>query len=198
MILSALFITWAVFFLHTYFGHKKVLLLQKVRQTIEHEEQEGIFMLVFTAVFREGFEIVLFLSTVYLSSNPVEIFKGFGIGLVSGLLVSLSLFSATLKLPVYYAFRVTGMLLILFAAGLLARGLGEFMEVSAFPSIAWLPNISLSFLPQGSTFYGHIIETIFGITRSMHTAQLTLYVAYISFMTWRVFGKKQEEKNPEK
>ena len=27
MILSAMFITWAVFFLHTYFGHKKVLML---------------------------------------------------------------------------------------------------------------------------------------------------------------------------
>ncbi|PIV71264.1 hypothetical protein COW57_00440, partial [Candidatus Roizmanbacteria bacterium CG17_big_fil_post_rev_8_21_14_2_50_39_7] len=49
---------------------------QKVRKSIEEQEQRGLFVLVFTAVFREGFEIVLFLSTIYLSSNPQRIFIG--------------------------------------------------------------------------------------------------------------------------
>src|SRR3989344_3077367 len=60
MFTSAVFITWAVFWLHKYFARHKLALLQKVKSTIETEKQTGLFILVFTAVFREGFEIVLF------------------------------------------------------------------------------------------------------------------------------------------
>src|SRR3989344_1761125 len=117
MVTSAIFITWAVFFLHKYFAQYKTKLLQKIKATVEQEEQKGLFILVFTAVFREGFEIVLFLSTIYFSSDPQSIFTGFAGGVVAGLLISFGLFTATLKLPVFYAFRVTSILLIFFAAG---------------------------------------------------------------------------------
>ena len=88
MFTSAIFITWAVFFLHTYFSSHKAHLLRKVKQTVKEQEQKGLFILVFTAVFREGFEIVLFLSTIYFSSNPQQIFTGFAGGLIGGLLIS--------------------------------------------------------------------------------------------------------------
>ena len=55
MITSALFITWAVFFLHNYFVSYKVRLLQKVKSTIASQKQKGLFILVFTPVFPEGF-----------------------------------------------------------------------------------------------------------------------------------------------
>ena len=190
LVLSAAFITWAVFFLHTYFARKKVLLLQKVKATLETQEQEGIFLLVFSAVFREGLEIVLFLSTMYLSSKPLPILGGFTLGLLLGLTVSFSLFSATLRMPVFHAFRATSGLLILFAAGMLARGIGEFMEVGTLSWIARLPSVSFAFLPMDSSFFGHMIETIFGITRSMHATQLVAYLSYISLMTWWVFFRK--------
>ena len=130
MITSAFFITWAVFFLHKYFAHYKVALLQKVKSVVEKNgKQRGLFGLVFTAVFREGFEIVLFLTTIYFSSQPGPILGGFGLGLIAGLLVSFVFFSATLKLPVYWAFRVSSVLLILFASNLLWRGSHEFIEI---------------------------------------------------------------------
>src|SRR3989304_7652889 len=149
MIISATFITWAVFFLHNYFGKYKTRLLQKIKASVEQEEQKGLFVLVFTAVFREGVEIVLFLSTIYFSSNPQSIFAGFTMGVVVAFLVSLGLFTATLKLPVYYAFRTTSILLILFAAGLLAKGVHEFAEVGLLPEMA---KVTFAFLPASATF----------------------------------------------
>lgn len=189
MVTSALFITWAVFFLHKYFTHYKVKLLQKVKETVEKEEQKGLFILVFTAVFREGFEIVLFLTTIYFSSNPESIFSGFSLGVVSGLLVSFTLFTATLKMPVYYAFRVTSILLILFAAGLLARGVHEFAEAGAIPDL-W--NIHLSIVPQNDTFAGDMIKSVFGITQKMDVIQIFLYSVYVMFMSWWVFFRNRK------
>ena len=187
MITSALFITWAVFFLHNYFVSYKVRLLQKVKSTIASQKQKGLFILVFTAVFREGFEIALFLSTIYFSANPQAIFSGFALGSLGGLLLSAAVFTATLRLPVYYAFRTTSILLIFFAAGLLARGIHEFAEVGFVPETA---KYTFAFLPHSASFAGSTLKAVFGITQTMHTDQILLYVGYSVIMYWWVFLRK--------
>lgn len=187
MITSAVFITWAVFFLHKYFSRYKVKLLQKVQVIVEKEEQKGLFILAFTAVFREGIEIVLFLTTIYFSSSPQQVFTGFSAGLVGGLLVSLALFGATLRLPVYYAFRVTSGLLILFAAGLLARGVHEFAEVGLIPEFSY---VGIPFVPANA-FMADMVKAIFGISKNMDMLQISLYVLYTSVMVWYVYFRNK-------
>lgn len=185
MMLSAAFITWAVFFLHKYFGSYKVRLLQKVKRVVEQtKEHRGLFMLVFTAVFREGFEIVLFLSTIYFSSSPAPILGGFALGLTAGLIVSFAFFNATIRMPVYWAFRASSILLILFAAGLLARGAHEFMEAGLLPEIG---SVVLPFIPTNNAFIADMIKAIFGLRAHMDWIQTFLYVTYIWAMHWWVF-----------
>lgn len=190
MIVSAIFITWAVFFLHKYFSKYKIHLLKKIKERVENQEQKGLFVLVFTAVFREGFEIVLFLSTIYFSSNPQSIFTGFTGGLIGGLLIAFALFGAMFRMPVYWAFRASSLLLILFAAGLLARGAHEFAEVGMLPEIS---KMNLAFIPQGKTFAADMVKAIFGITRSMDIVQVALYSTYTCFMTWYTFFRKRNK-----
>lgn len=191
MVISAIFITWAVFFLHSYFGKYKVQLLQKVKKTLEAQEQNGIFLLAFTAVFREGFEIVLFLSTIYLSSDPGHIFTGFVSGILAGLVVSYLFFNATLNMPVYYTFRVTSALLILFAAGLLTRGVHEFAEAGYLPELG---EVIIRIIPEKGTFVGDMIKAVFGITQSMDYMQIGLYLLYAAVMIWYVFFRKTAKK----
>ena len=187
MFTSAVFITWAVFWLHKYFARHKLALLQKVKSTIETEKQTGLFILVFTAVFREGFEIVLFLSTIYLSTNPFEVFSGFGIGAFLGFLVAASLFTATLKLPLYRAFQATTLLLILFAAGLATRGVHEFTEAGLIPEYA---KITLAFLPPKGHIVADTIKSIFGLSQTMDHLQLWVYAGYIALMRWYVYQRR--------
>ncbi len=192
MMISAIFITWAVFFLHKYLASYKTHFLQKIKSTVEKEEQKGLFVLVFTAVFREGVEIVLFLSTIYFSSNPQSVFTGFAIGVFFALLISFGLFTATFRLPVDIAFRITNILLILFAAGLLARGVHEFAEVGILPEIG---KMTFAFIPGKTTFAGDMLKAIFGITQRMDILQLSLYSFYVVFMSWWVFWKKEYKDN---
>lgn len=139
-IISAFFVTWAVFFLHNQFGRKKMHLLQTMKESIAGR---SIFFLTFTAVFREGIEIALFLSTIYLTNTPFAIMTGFAAGLLFGIGISYLFFSATIRMPVYYAFRVTSALLIVTAGGLLARGIEEFPihVVATLPAIVCLTYI---------------------------------------------------------
>ena len=191
MVISAIFITWAVFFLHNYFAQYKTRLLQKIKKKIEQEEQRGLFVLVFTAVFREGFEIVLFLSTVYFSSDPASIFTGFLGGTLVALMIAFVLFTATIKLPVFYAFRVTSILLILFAAGLLARGVHEFAEVGMLPEIG---RMTFAFIPPKTTFTGDLLKAVFGITQKMDLIQISIYSLYVISMSWVVLKKNTKSR----
>ncbi|KKS52792.1 MAG: Iron permease FTR1 [Candidatus Gottesmanbacteria bacterium GW2011_GWB1_43_11] len=187
MLISAVFITWAVFWLHKYFAQQKLALLQKVRSTITAERRRGLFILVFTAVFREGFEIVLFLSTVYLTTKPLAVFSGFAIGLGLALLVSLALFTASLKLPVFRTFELSTFLLVLFAGGLAARGVHEFTKAGLLPEFT---KITLSFLPASGHYLGKLIKSVFGWSQQMDQLQLTVYAAYLGFMRWYLFRRK--------
>lgn len=191
MVISAIFITWAVFFLHNYFSRNKTRLLQKIKKKIEQEEQRGLFALVFIAVFREGFEIVLFLSTVYFSSDPLSIFTGFIGGTVVALMIAFGLFTATFRLPVFYAFRTTSILLILFAAGLLARGVHEFAEVGMLPEIG---KMTFAFIPPKTTFIGDILKAVFGITQKMDLLQISIYSLYVITMSWLVLKKDEKSR----
>lgn len=181
MMISAAFVTWAVFFLHNTFGKDKLKLIEKINETVHVGEKRAIFILVFTAVFREGFEIVLFLSTLYLSTSPQQIFTGFFFGLLIGLAFCYVVFKTTIKLPIHYAFKVTSILLVIFAAGLFSRGVHEFAEIGVIPEIN---AITLAFLPEKTTIVGQFIKTLFGITKKMDMIQISVYAGYVAFMSW--------------
>lgn len=181
MMLSAGFITWAVFFLHNTFGHDKIKLIEKINKTAKIGEKNSIFILVFFAILREGFEIVLFLSTIYFSSSPQEIFGGFLMGLFLGLAFCYVVFKTTVNLPIYYAFKATSILLVIFAAGLFSRGVHEFAEVGVIPEFT---AITFAFLPEKHTTAGEFIKTIFGVTQTMDYLQIAVYSSYVAFMTW--------------
>lgn len=188
MTISAIFITWAVFFLHKHFSSYKVRLLQKISHSLAENEKKGLFALTFTAVFREGFEIILFLSTIYLSSNPFSVLTGAFWGLIIGLAVSFAFFSATLRMPVYYTFRVTSILLIFFAAGLLGRGMHEFADIGLLPNLG---NITISFVPHSATIIGSFLKSIFGITTRIDGIQAVFYISYVLAMFWLFFWRKK-------
>ncbi len=108
-------------------------------------------------------------------------------GLTAGLLISFAFFTATLRMPIFYAFRFTSVMLILFAAGLLSRGVHEFAEAGLIPEIG---KFSLHLIPTKTTFAGGMIKSIFGITQQMDLIQISLYTSYALFMFWWVFMRK--------
>lgn len=179
MTLSVFFITWAVFFLHVHFSGHKEHLMKKVKDSIEKEEERGLFAFIFLAVFREGFEIVLFLSSIYLSSKPADIAVGSLGGLLSGVLLSALLFKTSQKVSIRYAYHASTVLLLLFGAGLLARGIHEFAEAGVVPELL---KISFVFIPSTGTFIGETLKTLFGITRNMDILQIGGYALYLIIM----------------
>jgi len=187
MIVAAICITWSVLMINRNSSQYKTRLHQELDSHVKKSDKWGLFILIFTSVFREGFEIVLFLTTLGLSTNHEQVFEGFLIGALTGLVFTFVVFGTTIKLHIRLVFRVTSALLILFAAGLLARGIHEFTEAGALPEMS---AFVLNFIPEAQTLIGGFIKSMFGITRHMTILQINMYILYSLWMGWWVYARK--------
>lgn len=77
MFVTVFFITWAIFYLHKNLSSAQRKLTGHAVKTIDDQSNWGIFALIFTSVFREGMEIVLSLSTLFISTTTQNIIGGF-------------------------------------------------------------------------------------------------------------------------
>ena len=173
--LTAIFITWTVLTLNSEFRVYKLRLIEKINAEVKAKHMIGIFLLAFTSVFREGVEIVLLLSSILLSTKPIDVVWGFGLGILFGVIVSMAIFTATIKFPVYRIFRMTTILLVLFSAGLLAKGIHEFAEYGLIPE---LMKLHIPFVPVRETLVGSFIYGFFGIRNVMDVLQIVAYILY--------------------
>jgi high-affinity iron transporter len=93
----------------------------------------GLYLLGFTSVFREGFETVLFLQAVQLSSGTGVVIAGSALGLAATLLVGAATFALEQRLPYKKMLIVTGVLISLVLVVMVGT------TVRTMQGVGWLP-----------------------------------------------------------
>ena len=109
----------------------------------------GLVALGFTSVFREGFEVVLFLQTLQLQAGTSTVLEGVGIGLAATALVGVAVFHLHRRLPYRKMLILTGVLV----GAVLVVMIGG--TALTFSELGWIPQDPLPFsFPQwlGSWF----------------------------------------------
>ena len=92
----------------------------------------GLVLLGFTSVYREGFEVVLFLQNMRLKAGPAVVMEGVLIGLGLTLIVALLTFVVHYRLPYKKMLILTGVML----GAVLLVMVGE--EVQEMQQAGWL------------------------------------------------------------
>lgn len=90
-------------------------------------------LLAFSAVLREGLETALFLFASLKSASTSAGSLGAVLGLVAAVALGYALFRGSVGLDLRAFFRVTGFVLVVVSAGLLAAGIHELQEVGIVP-----------------------------------------------------------------
>ncbi|MFQ5910348.1 MAG: FTR1 family protein [Thermoplasmata archaeon] len=157
----------------------------KLDSRISGGEIFAVFGISFIAVVREGLETVLFLFPLALSDSAATIL-GLAAGIVVVLLLLVLLMKGVERLDIRKFFTVTGILLIIFAAGLTATAVHEFNEAGVIPPVVdevW--NINPALNADGSYPLLHEKGAIGGILRSLlgynGNPSLTEVIAYLSY-----------------
>jgi len=147
----------------------------------------------FFAVAREGLETALF---VYTNFKTVAATSSSSVGLVLGLTLAVILgyliYNRAIKLNLSKFFTVTGIALIVVAAGVLSYGVHEYQELGWIPgdgSYAW--DIS-SFMAKDSVA-GSVLAGTIGFDVNTSWIQLFVWVAYLSIVL-RLYTKPAKVK----
>lgn len=150
---------------------------QKVDSALTDRQSYSLAFLAFISVFREGIETVLFLGSASFSSSGLQTLIGGTLGLGVALLLGLGIMRYSVRLDLKTFFNVTGFFLILFAAGLVARGIGEFGEAGVIAPVVqsvWDTNGILN----DQSGAGRILTALVGYVGSPSLSQVLGYLAY--------------------
>lgn len=193
MLLAAGLLTWMIFWMSHQARHMKTNLEADVHRAAQTGKR-GIFLLAFIAILREGIELALFLTaSVFATSNALQTTVGAILGLGTAILLGWSIFAATVRLDLRRFFQVTGFMLILFAAGLFAHGVHEFIEVGWLPALIDRVWDLTSILSKESTL-GQLLAALFGYNPSPSLGEVLAYGAYLIgvFIALQVSSRKTQ------
>lgn len=147
-------------------------------------EALAVFGIAFVAVVREGLESVLFLSPLALSDGAATVL-GIAAGAVVVLLLAVLLVKGVQRLNIRRFFAVTGVLLIIFAAGLTATAVHEFNEAGVVPAVTEVWNINPPQNADGSYPLMHDKGAVGGTLKALvgynGNPSLTEVIAYVGY-----------------
>ncbi len=166
----------------------------KVAAEVAEANRLGLFALVFVSILREGIETVIFLGAARASSAAGNLLAASG-GVLAAVVLGYVIFTGSRSINLRVFFNVTSVLLILFAAGLVAQGVHELQEAHVFPVIVeHLWDINPATNADGSYpllhergYVGSILQSLFGYNGNPSLLEFISYLGYLAavWVVWR-------------
>ena len=179
MLLAAGVLTWMIFWMNRQARHIQEGLETGARRAALTTGRGALFSLAFLAVVREGIELALFLTAAAFTSGTQSTAVGGLAGLGAAALLGWALFTSSIRLDLKRFFQVTGVILLLFAAGLVGHGLHEFIEVGWIPAVVehvW----NLNPILDENTTIGSMLKALLGYNGNPALTEVIAYIAYVA------------------
>ncbi len=194
--LAAGVLTWMIFWMRGNARGISSELHARIDDAVDRSDF-ALATIAFIAVGREGFETVLFLlGAETASASGVEVVVGGLIGLGLAAVIGVLVYAGSDRVDLRAFFNWTGFLLILFAAGLFAKGVHEFRELFELEG-AWYstPVWEVTSGPFASGTLYDFLKGLFGWSNEPERVRVGAYMAYLVPCLWFYFrpGKPTAE-----
>jgi high-affinity iron transporter len=179
-------LSWMIVWMNRHARAIRGDLHQKADRALAGGRLVGLATIAFVAVFREGVEAVLFLWGVVLERASLAVMPLLAAGVAGALLAVATAWLffrgfSFLSLPTF--FRVTGVLLVFVAAGLLASGVNKLIALDYLPPI--VPQVwNTSWLVRDGSAVGAILGALMGYRSRPSLLEVLVFVAYFPPMLW--------------
>jgi len=152
---------------------------QRIDAVLRQSEVFGLALLSFVIVFREGVETALFMFGAGALTSPFEAILGVGLGLVIAGIIGVGIVRVSWRLNLRRFFQVTGVFLVVIAAGLFATAVHELQEafVWQFGSAA-VYDLRLVFPVDETNTAGYLLRGIVGYSDAPTVLEVVAYVGY--------------------
>ena len=182
-------LTWMIFWMRAHARTLRAELEGKAEQAIVARSTAGLSMVAFLAVLREGLETALFLLSTTSQSDGAQVALGTILGLVVASILGIAVYHGSRWLDMRRFFQVTGFLIILFAAGLVARTvffLQAAGDIGSWNDAAY--DVTGQHWLTQATQSGRFLAGIFGWDPRPSIEQVIAYLAYLIPVSWAFFA----------
>jgi len=139
----------------------------------------ALVMMAFLAVLREGFETAVFLLAAFQASvDPMLAGLGALVGILVACAVGYGIYRGGVRLNLGRFFRLTGLVLVLVAAGLVATALHTAHE-AGWLNAGQQPVMDLSWLVQPGSIQEALLTGVLGIRQQPVVAEVLGYLLYL-------------------
>jgi high-affinity iron transporter len=180
-LVAATVLTYMTFWMRNHARNLSKELRSRADAALDGRARWGLGLLAFQAVGREGLETVVFTLAIVFSTTPAAAMTGAAIGLAGALAIAFVIYRLGHRLPMARFFTIIGVLLMIFAAGLVADAVENMQE------LGWLPLLNspmwhtTSILSEASSF-GDVLHSFFGYSDAPTPLQLLVYVGYLAIV----------------
>ena len=176
-------LTYMILWMRKHAAGIKGSLEQKTLAAVRAASPLALATLAFTAVGREGLETALFLFAGASSSGWMAAAAGGLTGLTLAAGTGFVLYRGSARLNLGALFNITGVLLIILAAGVLVNILGDFKELG-LPGFLTDPVWNAAAFLSDEEGLGATLKSLFGYQSSPAPIQLFGYASYLTAMLW--------------
>jgi high-affinity iron transporter len=203
-IISGIFILTLVLWISKEGPKMRENLEEKVEVSIKTQKIFSITITTFIIIIREGIELVLLTTgaTSIGSLNQFNVILGSIIGLTISVLIGLIIFYGIKSINLRTFFKITNIMLILFAAGLITYGIHEFIEAGIIDPIineVWnIKHILPESYPDGNPntpefleIIGTLLKALFGYNANPALLEVIIYpallisIGLVSIVIWK-------------
>lgn len=135
--------------------------------------------MVFLAVAREGLESVFFLLAIFQQSSGWEAPVGALAGIAVSVVIGYGLYSGGVRLDLRRFFRLTGLFILLVAAGLLAGVLRKLHEAGVWNQLQTVVFDMSATLPMDSPL-GAVLSGLLGYQAAPVVGEVIVYLAFLA------------------
>ena len=179
MFIAVIFLTWMIVWLKQQSGSMEKRLAEQVDKASQlSKSKRALFGLAFLAVGREGFELAVFLTAIQMTASGFQTILGAVLGLSAAFIIGWVTFTSSKSLSLRSFFSLTNILLVLFAAGLLAHGVHEFNEAGIIPGLIE-PVWNINAIVDDHGVFGQFLAALFGYNGNPSLTEVFAYILYI-------------------
>jgi len=177
-IIAVSFVTWMIFWMRRAARSMKGELHDKVDAAAALGPL-AIAVTATIAVGREGLETALFLWTnIQATGNSAEPILGAVLGLATAVVLGYLIYRQAIAIDMAKFFTITGALLIVVAAGVLAYGFHDLQEAGILPGLNESA-YDISSWYSASSWYGTLLKGVFNFSPNPTLIEVVVWFAYL-------------------
>lgn len=195
MLLAVAMLTYMVIWMKRQSSSIRGELQGKVQAALRSGSGMALATMAFVVVVREGIETALFFFASSRTSTGMESLLGGIAGLALATALGYAVYRGSHRLSLGTFFNATGILLIVFAAGLLAHGIHEFEEAGVVPILiehVW----DVNWLLNEKSDLGRFLTALVGYNGNPSLLEVAGYVSYLAISLNRYLSPAARAETP--